>query len=307
VSQNTTEETVSRGDTGEHREVRRDDHGDDKGRILEDNHRDAREDARRDAREDAPRDTRKNNPRDARQDTRRDARVNSPRDTREDTRRDAREDALTDTQTRGSVEATVEDPKAVHGDLGVQEMCVEDIGEQTTLKHKTLPKHSYICTPSGPHLCCLTCKIPEQRTICAVVYEDCKEIKNKKLIYISSLIPQRPVLTQPCFVYAIQPTPPTEEAITPPGPPAVAATQGEKTAGTTERTAAPTNLLKNTERRRDGGLRNQGKMRPTRVFLDSGCLTGSYIKEELARKLASTCSSYFIPHVTKVCGAFGGL
>ena len=47
-------------------------------------------------------------------------------------------------------------------------------------------------------------------------------------------------------------------------------------------------------------------MRPTRVFLDGGCLTGSYIKEELARKLASTRSTYFIPHVTKVCGAFGG-
>jgi hypothetical protein len=200
----------------------------------------------------------------------------------------------------------VEDPKAVHVDLGRQEMCVEEIGEQTTLNHITLPKMTQRSTPKGPHLCCLTCKIPEQKAICAVSCEDCKEIRDKEWIYNISYTPMASLDTNPAFVYAIQATPPAGKAITPPGPPAVAATQEEKTAETTERTAVPTNLLTNTEERRDGGLRNQGKMRQTRVFLDSGCLTGSYIKEELARKLASTRSSYFIPHVTKVCGAFGG-
>ena len=137
--------------------------------------------------------------------------------------------------------------------MGCEEMCVEEIGEQTTLNHITLPKIKQRSTPQGPHLCCLTCKIPEQRAICAVVCGDCKEIRDKEWIYNISYTPMASLDTNPAFVYAIQATPPTEKAITPPGPPAVAATLGEKTAGTTERTAAPTNLPTNTERRRDGG------------------------------------------------------
>ena len=104
ASQNTTENTVSPDDNANQKEVQRDDHGSEKGMILENNQRDTREDTRRDAREDAQRDTRENNPRDTRRDTRRDARVEILRDTREDTRRDAREDALHEYQTTVIVE-----------------------------------------------------------------------------------------------------------------------------------------------------------------------------------------------------------
>jgi hypothetical protein len=110
-------------------------------------------------------------------------------------------------------------------------MCVEEIGEQTTLNHITLPKLTQRITPQGPHLCCLTCKIPEQRAICAVVCGDCKEIRDKEWIYNISYTPMASLDTNPAFVYAIQATPPTEEATTPPGPPTVAATQGEKLPG----------------------------------------------------------------------------
>jgi hypothetical protein len=32
----------------------------------------------------------------------------------------------------------------------------------------------------------------------------------------------------------------------------------------------------------------------------------SYIREEVARRLANTRSNFFAPYITKVCGAFGG-
>ena len=53
AGQNTSEETVSPDDNDNQKEVQRDNHGSEKGMILENNHRDTREDTRRDAREDA--------------------------------------------------------------------------------------------------------------------------------------------------------------------------------------------------------------------------------------------------------------
>ena len=44
---------------------------------------------------------------------------------------------------------------------------------------------------------------------------------------------------------------------------------------------------------------------PAQNFLDSGCIAGNYIREDLATKLARKVPHYFIPAVTNVCGAFG--
>jgi hypothetical protein len=44
---------------------------------------------------------------------------------------------------------------------------------------------------------------------------------------------------------------------------------------------------------------------PAQIFLDSGCIAGNYIREQLANKLARKLPHCFIPAITNVCGAFG--
>ena len=46
-------------------------------------------------------------------------------------------------------------------------------------------------------------------------------------------------------------------------------------------------------------------IRETQVFLDSGCLGNSYIREDIAHKIAKHKPQLFIPCITNVCGAFG--
>ena len=73
---------------------------------------------------------------------------------------------------------------------------------------------------------------------------------------------------------------------------------------TTERGNGEQTSPKTSEREKAN--RERGRSRTAQVFLDSGCLTGSYIREEVARRLANARSSCFTPYITKVCGAFGG-
>ena len=46
-------------------------------------------------------------------------------------------------------------------------------------------------------------------------------------------------------------------------------------------------------------------IREAQVFLDSGCLGSSYIREDIAHKIAKHKPQLFIPCITNVCGAFG--
>ena len=117
--------------------------------------------------------------------------------------------------------------------------------------------------------------------------------------------------TNPALVYALQPPNPTELATARPPPAGVEAKPSEDDApattkgnGQPERSAQPEENQRTREK--EGVDRDRGRSFTTSVFLDSGCLSGSYIKEELAKKLASHKPSYFIPQVTRVCGAFGG-
>jgi hypothetical protein len=73
---------------------------------------------------------------------------------------------------------------------------------------------------------------------------------------------------------------------------------------TTERGSVERISPRTSERKKAN--RERGRSRTAQVFLDSGCLTGSYIREEVARRLANTRSNFFTPQITKVCGAFGG-
>ena len=47
------------------------------------------------------------------------------------------------------------------------------------------------------------------------------------------------------------------------------------------------------------------KSSPVRIFLDSGCLAGNYIREDIAHMLAKGHPNFFTPVITNVCGAFG--
>ena len=117
--------------------------------------------------------------------------------------------------------------------------------------------------------------------------------------------------TIPAVVHALQPTSPKEGVIGRPFHREAGQTPTERNAPET----SPRNV--HTAREDEGRIsqrisgeekanREKGRSQTAHVFLDSGCLTGSYITEELARKLASTKSIFFTPHVTRVCGAFGG-
>ena len=44
---------------------------------------------------------------------------------------------------------------------------------------------------------------------------------------------------------------------------------------------------------------------PVQIFLDSGCIAGNYIREDVAIKLARKLPHYFTHAITNVCGAFG--
>jgi hypothetical protein len=108
--------------------------------------------------------------------------------------------------------------------------------------------------------------------------------------------------TNHALVHALQPLPLTGVVNAIPGLPAVEAVKK----GTHPNTAATEKKTSRSGRESEGGNKDDGNTHPAQVFLDSGCLTGSYIKEELAKRLTRNKTSYFIPCITKVCGAFGG-
>jgi len=97
--------------------------------------------------------------------------------------------------------------------------------------------------------------------------------------------------TSPTLVYALPPPPPTAQATARPPPAGVEASllegnvpKDSKGDVQPERSGQPAEDLRTREKA--GVNRDGGRSHTTSVFLDSGCLSGSYIKEELAKKLA---------------------
>jgi hypothetical protein len=41
------------------------------------------------------------------------------------------------------------------------------------------------------------------------------------------------------------------------------------------------------------------------IFLDSSCIAGNYVREDVANKLPRKLPRYFTHAITNVCGAFG--
>jgi hypothetical protein len=50
---------------------------------------------------------------------------------------------------------------------------------------------------------------------------------------------------------------------------------------------------------------SSGSISPVRIFLDSGCLAGNYIREDIARRLVNKNHDFYTLQITNVCGAFG--
>jgi hypothetical protein len=141
--------------------------------------------------------------------------------------------------------------------------------------------------------------------------EDCESKKDTEWILELSSHTQSNTYTIPALVNALQPTSRTEQVTDHPFhleaeafPPGSDASATSLEHATTERGNVEQTSPKTSEREKAN--RERGRSRTAQVFLDSGCLTGSYIREEVARRLANARSSCFTPYVTKVCGAFGG-
>ena len=146
---------------------------------------------------------------------------------------------------------------------------------------------------------------------CTTNCEDCESKKDTEWILEISLHPLSNTDTILALVNALQPTLRKGQVTDRPFHPEAGASPTESDAPTTTLDHATTERgsgeqISPRTNEREKANRERGRSRTAHVFLDSGCLTGSYIREEVARRLANTRSNFYTPHITKVCGAFGG-
>jgi hypothetical protein len=104
--------------------------------------------------------------------------------------------------------------------------------------------------------------------------------------------------TIPAIVNALPPTFRTGQATDHPFHQEAEANLSERSAPTTkqelDRTARGSEGMTSRRTRDEERVnRERGRSHTTHVFLDSGCLTGSYIREDVAKKLTSTRSQIF--------------
>ena len=131
------------------------------------------------------------------------------------------------------------------------------------------------------HACCMTCSTPQQIEKCHNTCDNCDEIKDIEHINAMTSNSLTDNETSVAMLYALNP-------------------QGEAEAEDTEDVEAdevqggapvPRRVIKGSSL--------------VRIFLDSGCLAGNYIREDIAHKLAKGRHHIFTPCITNVCGAFG--
>jgi hypothetical protein len=127
----------------------------------------------------------------------------------------------------------------------------------------------------------LTCSTPEQIEKCHKTCENCDEIKDIEHInaMTSNSLPDNE--TSVAMLYALNPQGEAEAEDT--GD--VEADEVQGGAPVPRRVTKGSSLV--------------------RIFLDSGCLAGNYIREDIAHKLAKGRHHIFTPCITNVCGAFG--
>ena len=140
--------------------------------------------------------------------------------------------------------------------------------------------------------------------------ESCQEKHDQEWIFQTTEHTNVNHDTNQAFVYALQPPSPMEQATDRPFHQEAGADPTEGNAlltnqgdAQTERGSATKGVTKTKEKVKAN--RDRGRSRTAQVFLDSGCLTGSYIREDLAKKLNEK-HTFFVPQITRVCGAFGG-
>jgi hypothetical protein len=145
---------------------------------------------------------------------------------------------------------------------------------------------SYTRTPSAPHLCCSTCNTSTQRDTCLNTCVECKDMLYMTNLYTLWHDTLTPIDTSPALISAVlKQEEATEE---------VEIAMGATNPRIKIKPAGPTT-----------SLTPQAKVSETQVFLDSGCLGSSYIREDIAHAIAKHKPHLFIPCVTNVCGAFG--
>ena len=185
------------------------------------------------------------------------------------------------------------------------------------------------------HLCCTYCTTDTQATVCRNTCKDCMEMRD--ITHIMTLNSQptenetstatitavqvategqeeaeantspKPTSRPPKVQWSM--TGPTQDPLIPKGP-----TRDPRTTVRPTQDPRPTTVPTHQPSSSEGPTRGPlttpkpnttARMKETQVFLDSGCLGSSYIREDIAHAIAKNTPHLFIPCITNVCGAFG--
>ncbi len=136
-------------------------------------------------------------------------------------------------------------------------------------KHPFLP-----VLPDTPlHACCTTCTTKKHISQCVKVCDSCDETKDLEHVYVLSPHSSLSNDTSPAMLYALPPQ------------------WQESTASTDTRDVGEGGEAEDAHRPVRGATQSTA---PAQIFLDSGCIAGNYIREDLANKLVKKLPHFIL-------------
>jgi len=163
----------------------------------------------------------------------------------------------------------------------------------TAIKKSIVPPQKSYCLPvhtaqnkkyTPVHACCTTCTTKKHISQCLNICDSCDETKDLEHVYVLSPHSSISNDTSPAMLYALPPQ------------------WQERTAVTDTRDVGEGGEAEDAHRPVRGATQSTS---PAQIFLDSGCIAGNYIREDLANKLVRKLPHFYTHAITNVCGAFG--